>query len=190
MLENLEFNINYFSISLEQASCDICHGQYMQQSQGQDRYILHIPTPPQQLGLLDLENLVQDKLSEPTHGLICTGQGACNGQRLVGTTHIQQGRHLIVWINRNRNNIDKIISPVAEPNNSQAWGGKLCQIVLAHCGNLPIAGHWLTFIRRSGVWWKVDTDSRQPVQENPFLHQARAGSTSSPYTIDILIFSI
>ena len=168
----------------------MCNGQYMQQAQGQDKYMLHLPPPQQQVRSLDLSNLVQAKLAMPSLGLRCLSGLACHGQQLHGSTRIQPGQNLITWVNRNNNNIDKIMSPIAEPaDNDPLWGRKRCHVVLAHAGNLPVAGHWLAFVKRGGVWWKVDTDASHPVQENPFLSQAMQGGNTNSYTIDIVIFS-
>ena len=184
-LDNLQFTHNFISIFYEEAICPACNGHYMQQAQGQDKYILHLPAPLQQVGPLQLENLVQSKLAITTHGLSCTSGGACHGLQLLGTTQVQQGQHMLIWVNRNSNNV-KITTPLAEPaDNDPIWGGKRCFVVLAHSGNLPVAGHWLAFIKQNRIWWKVDTDAQQPVPENPFLRQAVPGI----YTIDILIFS-
>ena len=187
-LDNLEFAFNFLSVFYDKAICHVCNGHFVQQTQGQDKYILHVPPPPQQAGLLSLENLVQTKLAITSAGLICTSGGACHGQHILATTRIQQGQHFIVWVNRNDNNVSKIISPIAEPaDHDPIWGGNHCHVVLDHAGNLPVAGHWFTFIKRNRLWWKVDTGSQQPVQENPFLNQRIQGGHL--YTIDILIFS-
>ena len=171
-------------VSYEEADCNVCNGYYIQQTQGQDQYILHLPPPPQQVLPLQLQALLQAKLAMISNGISCTSGGACHGQQLLGRTQTLPGQNMIVWVNRNANNV-KVMSPIAEPpDNDPLWGGKMCHVVIAHVGNHPVGGHWLTFVKRNNIWWKVDTDVQQPVQDNPFMTQS-----AQTHTIDILIFS-
>ena len=190
ILDNLEFTYNFFSIFYEEAVCPVCNGQYIQQAQGQDKNMLHVPPPAQLIGLLDLANLVQGAMAAPRF-LTCLSGLACNGQQIQGSTRVQYGQNLIIWVNRNNGNMAKNMVSIAEPtDNDPLWGGNRCHVVLTHVGHNPVAGHWIAFIKRGSVWWKVDTDTQNPVQQNPFVRQFRSGAgAGANFTIDILIFS-
>merc|ERR1712168_134339 len=104
----------------------------MQQPQGQGRYMLHVAPPLQDVGPLDLVNLVQGKLAAGIVGLSCT---TCNGQQILGSTKVQYGHNLVIWVNRNNGTMTKTISALAEPaDNDPLWGGNRCHVVLAHLG--------------------------------------------------------
>ena len=56
---------------------------------------------------------------------------------------------------------------------------------------MPRAGHWVAFLRQNGVWWRVDSNHRGPILENPFDTQLdpSQATRANDFTIDILFFA-
>ena len=84
----------------------------------------------------------------------------------------------------------KSLTQVQDPDQSD-WNGKQCAAVLAHEGRQPRAGHWVAFLRQNGIWWRVDSNHRGPILENPFDTQLdpSQATRANDFTIDILFFA-
>jgi hypothetical protein len=79
---------------------------------------------------------------------------------------------------------------VAEPQpNEPSWPGKELVMVVAHQSVLGRSGggHYFSFFRVQGTWYRVDTQARDIVSENPFTGQM-ASNRRDGYTINILAF--
>jgi hypothetical protein len=93
----------------------------------------------------------------------------------------------IVTINRNQAGslLLRVMTPVKEPTSHQAWAGKkLCAVITHQVHGLDLAasevereaieasgGHYVPFIKKEDIWWKLDSGTGHIVMENPFDHQ-------------------
>jgi len=73
----------------------------------------------------------------------------------------------------------RVTSPVEEPQaRDLVWGGR--EVVAALTFS---PGHWVTYLRHQGVWWRVDSAAGGTVvQASPF------GDQNNRITIDVLAF--
>ena len=105
-----------------------------------------------------------------------------------------EGRVLLVHLVRTGGGNDlahKVATPVAEPQpNEPSWPDKELVMVVAHQSVLGRSGggHFISFFRVQGIWWRVDTQARDVVRENPFQGQM-ASNRRDGYTINFLVFT-
>jgi ubiquitin C-terminal hydrolase len=72
-------------------------------------------------------------------------------------------------------------TPLEEPmDNSSVWPQLGLKAVLTHSGT-AVGGHWVTYNKVADIWWKVDSQTDDIVEENPFVNQGE-------HTCNVLIF--
>jgi hypothetical protein len=119
------------------------------------------------------------------------------------TLKTSTGNIQIVGMNRNQAGslLQRIMTPVKEPTSHQAWGGKeLCAVVTHQVHGLDLAasevereaieasgGHYVPFIKRDNIWWKLDSGTGHIVIENPFYNQISSVHDDG-YSVNIFFF--
>ena len=102
----------------------------------------------------------------------------------------RQGRVLMVELVRYAGIGNKVTTPIKEPlANDLNWMGKSVVMALGHSGMGGGAGHYMSFFKVNGVWWKVDTAGTGTiVRENPFVTQMGARDVMG-FSINFLVFA-
>ena len=147
--------------------------------------ILNSPVPA------DLSHLVTRILTQQGNFLSCQTVNCPARLAPIPTNVIFTDQTVSVyWLSRNISQGGrqiKSLTQVQDPGQTN-WNGKQCTALLAHEGRVPGGGHWVAFLKASGVWWRVDSNRAGPNLENPFISQMNPNNPYG-YTIDILFFT-
>jgi hypothetical protein len=83
---------------------------------------------------------------------------------------LPSGEVLIVHLNRDFGDTTSVGEP---QDNEPAWPNMEVVVGLTHSGGLGQrgGGYWCAYIRRSRVWWCVDTQTNVINEKNPFDRQ-------------------
>ena len=174
-------------------NCNVCQGHEILPAPGQDSQLFSV-VPPNQVQNVSLAVILAAKFNFPhlAGPLTCTRLGPCHGNLVAGRFHEQAGNVKIVYVARNVNAGQKVLTPLLQPMpNDLMWQGKDCSCVLAHVGRQLANGHWICFVKVGPVWWKLD-DNQRIVAEDPFQNQLDPSRPPRPfeYTVDILAFTV
>ena len=144
-------------------------------------------------GPADVPNIVGGLLSQSHLPMFsyCQSVGCVgNSVPLFGRIRCTERAVKIFWFGRTTGTGFKRLQQISEPPDDALWAGMSCCAVLAHSGRSDRTGHWFTFIKKNGVWWRSDTSLISLRQENPVLTQLLASNppSSSDFTLGILMF--
>ena len=68
----------------------------------------------------------------------------------------------------------RVMTPLAEPQpGDPRLQGREVVAVMTYQGegSVQLGGHWVTYVKVRGVWWNLDTNVVNIVQQNPFDNQ-------------------
>ena len=192
LLENVNVS-SYISSFEEFAVCPVCSfPQVTGLPTTRSPYMLLLPIDETSAGPADVATMVTRLMNQSHGSTVCQTVG-CPAQLspLVGVVQCREQALKIFWIGRNLTGGGvKCLQQMVEPGANALWRGRICVAAVAHSGRSDRGGHWFTFLKESGVWWRTDTSFPAPRQENPFLTQLVPTNppTYQDFTIDILIF--
>ena len=129
--------------------------------------VLPLPIPDHSAAAppVDLQLLLHRALAEPTFTDLSCHIG-CSMDLLQCTLEQLPGRVQIVDLSRSS---DRSAARVHEPVvGDPIWGGRR---VVAALTRQP--GHWVTYLCRRQVWWRVDSVGRGVQQRSPFQDQSQ-----------------
>ena len=181
----------HFSTFQEQAVCPVCRNTERSNLPNSVTPLLLViplldsPVPA------DLSSLVRRILTQQGNFLSCQTAN-CPARLAPIPSNVQYTDQAVsvYWLSRNisQGGVQlKSLTQVQDPDQT-IMNGKQCTALLAHVGRMPGGGHWIAFLRASGVWWRVDSNQAGPTVENPFASQMDTNNPSG-YTIDILFFT-
>ena len=192
LLSNLQLR-PYMSRFEEVGLCPICNlSQISAIPNTTTPFLLLIPIHGQLQGHVELSTEVITLLNQPLNSVTCQNSScAAYMSRIPGNIRCTLQSLTIYWVGRNLGGI-KCLRPVEDPVQSGSWISQECVVVLAHTGRSHRGGHWFTFIKEHGVWWRSDTSLPNTIIQNPFntqLDPVNPPSTND-FTLDIFFFKM
>ena len=183
----------YISSFEEIGICPLCNTPQLSTFNTNSQFLLLLPLAQHVAQPVDLFTEVGQVLTGQFFSLTCLNVGCAGFQSRIHTQVQCTERTLtIFWTGRNTaGNGAKSLRQVAEPPaNTSLWRGKDCVAVIAHSGRSAVGGHWFTFLKIGGAWWRSDTSLPRPLMQNPFNDQLLESnqSSSSDFTVDIMFF--
>ena len=184
-----ELNLGpYFSIFKEEATCQFClTTQSVNLPTASTPLILVLPITdspvPANVAPIVTRLLGHNYTFLPCQNITCPALNTL----IPSTFQCTENTVSIYWLNRNVSG-HKPLTRLLEPDPAD-WHGKQCSALLAHEGRRAVSGHWITFIKYNGSWWRSDSYRPSVTVENPFTNQMDANQTNGNYTIDILFFT-
>ena len=193
LLENVNLS-SHISRFEEFATCPLCNGpQIVGMPTTRSPYILLFPLDESAAGPAEVFTQVTRLFNQPHTSNVCqtVDCALCLSPLVAGRVQCTEQALKIFWIGRNLTaRGGKCLQQIVEPRAHVLWRGRECVVVLAHSGRNVRTGHWFTFLKENGVWWRSDTSFPGPRLENPFQTQLVPSNppASQNFTIDILIF--
>ena len=150
--------------------------------------------PSAQQDPINLSEMVEQQYAaNPNSTLTCDCTCTDPHRCAPGTTRLADtalralpGQLHVIAINRNINGIHRrIVTPVIEPAPHKAWGNKELRAVITHevhgLGQdidmeerrviESSGGHYIPYIKKGNIWWKLDSGTGKIVIVNPFINQ-------------------
>ena len=195
-LDSLLLNLNMnpcISSFQEVGICPLCNFPQTSNFNTRSQLLLLIPQSQLSLTPVDIYTEVRRILQGQFFSLTCQ-TSHCPGFNTRIATQLQCTEQAlsIYWIGRNvAGNGIKCLSKVSEPSsNTNLWRGKECVAIIAHTGRSSDRGHWFTFVRLMGIWWRSDTSLNGLYRQDPFQAQLLSTnqSSSTDFTLDIFFF--
>lgn len=190
----LSLNLNpYISSFIEIGICPHCNMPQTSTFNTRSQFLLLLPLDQHSPNQVDLHTEVNRVLQGQFFSLTCQTLG-CVGYLTRMTTHVRctEQELSIYWIGRNLSGTgQKCLRQITEPAaDTNLWRGKECLVAIAHTGRSSRAGHWFTFLKLGGVWWRSDTSLIGLLRQNPFHSQLLSSNqpSAADFTLDILFF--
>ena len=190
----LSLNIDpYISSFIEVGICPVCHTPQTSSFNTRSQYLLLLPQPDTPSQPVDLHTEVTSVLQAQYLTLTCQTTDCTRLNCRIGTrVHCTEQQVTIYWVGRNLTGSGvKCLVQVLEPAPSRdRWNGKECVAIIAHTGRSSAGGHWFTFLKSNGVWWRVDTNYHRIFRQDPFRSQLLSTNqpVGSDFTLDIFFF--
>ena len=186
-LDSLLASLNvgpYISSFEESGTCLICNTPQYSAFNTRSQFLMLLEIDQNSLNAVDLFTEINTVLQTPFFSLTCQNAQCSAFQTRIGTrVQCSEQRLSIYWVGQ------KCLRQVSKPPaNTSLWSGKQCVVVIPYTGRSARTGHWFTFLKVGGIWWRSDTSLPRPVRQNPFTDQLLATNqvSASEFTVDLV----